>query len=85
MSCIVDSTPTQHVQFLLQRRYLHNNSLTGTLDIVAMNQLGLLRGRLDNSTGKLEVLSLSNNSITNVIYSEFIIQNISTIFKYVTN
>lgn len=79
------SQPNLNCSLRLQRRYLQNNSLTGTLNLVAMNRAGLLRRMSDNSTEKLEIMDLSNNGITNVIYNEFTIQNISTVFKYVTN
>jgi hypothetical protein len=66
-------------------RYLDNNSLSGILDIPLMFARGLLQHKLvstDNSTdGKLSIMSLSNNSIENVIYDPYVIGNVSTVFK----
>jgi len=62
-------------------RYLDNNSLTGTLDILNMFSLGLLQDK--NSAGnstKLGIMSLSNNSIEHVISSLSIIANTTTVF-----
>nr|APU94861.1 leucine-rich repeat receptor-like protein kinase [Pohlia nutans] len=80
---LTDSLPSWNSSSLgsVQELYLDNNTLTGTLDIVNMFELGLLEeeNSIGNST-KLGVMSLSNNSIEHVITNDYIIANTSTVF-----
>lgn len=61
-------------------RYLDNNTLTGTLDIVKMYDDGLLQNS-SFEMAALEIMSLSNNSIEHVITTPNIIANTTTLFK----
>ena len=63
-------------------RYLDNNTLSGVLDIPRMYALGLLQARhsADNSTQKLRIMSLSNNSIEHVIFDPNVIDKVATAF-----
>jgi hypothetical protein len=69
-------------------RYLDNNFINGTLDITQLFALGLLSTKSPDKTpslgpplGLLTVLSLRNNSISNVVCNDHTIDNIATIFR----
>ncbi|KAG0624025.1 hypothetical protein M758_3G218500 [Ceratodon purpureus] len=64
----------------IQELYLDNNKLSGTLNISEMSNLNLLQSEDDKSTENLGIMSLSNNSITNVIFDANDIEKISTVF-----
>lgn len=61
-------------------RNLDYNSLSGSLDINTLSSLGLLSNR--SSYGGLSVLSLINNSISDVIYNVSQLESITTIIRY---
>ncbi|KAG0624024.1 hypothetical protein M758_3G218400 [Ceratodon purpureus] len=66
----------------IQELYLDNNTLSGVLDIPRMYALGLLQAKhsADNSTQKLRIMSLSNNSIEHVIFDPNVIDKVGTVF-----
>jgi hypothetical protein len=71
-------------EILYCSRYLDNNLINGTLDIAQLSALGLLNKEIKkstNSTGLLRILSLANNSITNVIYDTNSIEDIITVLR----
>jgi hypothetical protein len=68
-------------EILYCSRYLDNNLINGTLDIAQLSALGLLNKKSTNSTGLLRILSLANNSITNVVYDANSIEDITTVIR----
>ncbi|KAG0618722.1 hypothetical protein M758_4G087800 [Ceratodon purpureus] len=65
----------------LQEVYLDNNLINGTLYISRLSALGLLNKKSTNSTGLLSVLSLTNNSISNVVYDANNVEDITTVIR----
>lgn len=62
-------------------RYLDNTGISGTLDITKLIAGGLVQTKLMNASGGLRSLSMMNNDITNVIYAEGSIENITTLLR----
>ncbi|KAG0564234.1 hypothetical protein KC19_8G094300 [Ceratodon purpureus] len=65
----------------LKELYLDNNHINGTLNLTQFSILGLVKRKSGNSPRGLRILSLMNNSISNIIYPEGSIGDISTLFK----
>nr|APU94847.1 leucine-rich repeat receptor-like protein kinase [Pohlia nutans] len=65
----------------LEELYLDNTGISGTLDITKLIAGGLVQTKLMNASGGLRSLSMMNNDITNVIYAEGSIENITTLLR----
>ena len=63
-------------------RYLDDNSISGILNLTRLTADGLLRSKSNGSQG-LRILSMMNNTITDVLYTEASIIGISTVIKCV--
>jgi hypothetical protein len=67
--------------FLFSCRYLDNININGTLDITNIQTMMKNLTLIDNSHPQgLQVLSLRNNNITNVIYNKSLLTEGHTIF-----
>ena len=84
--CLQDALESNMPNVLINwyYRYLDNNFINGTLNITQLLALGLLSTKSPDTTpspGLLGVLSLRNNTISNVVYNAHTIDDIATIFK----
>jgi len=62
-------------------RYLDNTGISGILDITQLIVGGLVQSQLVNGSGGLKTLSIMNNSISDVIYIDGTIENITTLIR----
>ncbi|KAG0504688.1 hypothetical protein M758_11G071100 [Ceratodon purpureus] len=65
----------------LNELYLDDNHINGTLNITQLLARGLVQRNSGNASEGLRTVSLTNNSISNVIYPEGNIAGISTVFR----
>ncbi|KAG0608240.1 hypothetical protein M758_8G090300 [Ceratodon purpureus] len=65
----------------LKDLYLDENHINGTLNVTQLLERGLVRLTSGNESEGLRTLSLMNNSISNVIYPDGSIGDISTVFR----